>query len=65
MHARHQVLAAAFGHQPAQVVEMARAHGQARAQRSVERSGHAEDVGRAEPGLIAASAVTYGKERNL
>ena len=27
--------------------------------------GHTEDIGRPEPAVIAAAAVTYGKDRNL
>jgi conjugative relaxase-like TrwC/TraI family protein len=63
MQARHQALAATFGHQPAHVVEAARAHVQTNGE--AHASGHAEDIGRAEPALIAAAAVTYGKERNF
>jgi conjugative relaxase-like TrwC/TraI family protein len=63
MQARHQALAATFGHQPAHVVKTAQAHVQTHAEAHV--SVHAEDVGRPEPALTAAAAVTYGKERNF
>jgi len=63
MQSRHQALAATFGHQPARVVETAHTH--VRTHTEAQATGHADEVGRDEPALIAAAAVTYGKDRNF
>ncbi len=63
MRARHQALAATFGHQPARVVETA--HAYSRTHTEAQATGPAPDIGRAESAPIAAAAVTYGKDRNF
>ena len=63
MQARHQALAATFGHQPAHVVEAAHARVETHAEGHA--SGHVQEVGRPEPAVTAAAAVTYGKDRNF
>ena len=65
---RHREMAAAFGHQPARVVEAAKVVEMSRADGRTQHAlspGHAQDIGRPKPAVTAAAAVTYSKDRNF